>query len=328
MRCAQCGSPLVPTLKNCPHCGAAVARGQAVIPSRGLQDVWSQSQNSFPGQERSPTAGVGGMLTGMEPPPQEWTGKVSPNSWNAQGGVSVQQMPLSQQSLHNLYGDTFEQQPSPQAVSVGEQKISASFQESFPRTARSLKRNAYGRSSRFGFMVSGLCVITSGLILIFVYFMSLSLPSLNGQSATGIDNGTMPALSSPTAVPTQLTASPTLEFPGQQYIGNVQLARSVDSKDLPVQVTTNFKVSQRMYVTFDIHPGGHGGTICLLWFLNTKQFSNFPLPVGPTVPNGYSYTNMPPFPGTGYVELYWGHIPSCTDPGKLLAQRVAFSVSA
>jgi hypothetical protein len=156
--------------------------------------------------------------------------------------------------------------------------------------------------------------------------MSLTLP-LNQQPTPDI-NGATPILSSPTAVPTQLTVSPTLEFPGRQYIDNVQLARSVDSKDLPVQVTTNFKVNQRMYVTFDIHTGGYGGTICLLWFLNTKQFSNFPLPVGPTVPNGYSYTNMPPFSGTGYVELYWGHIPSCSDPGKLRAQRVAFTVSA
>src|SRR5437868_6524665 len=103
MRCAQCGSPLVPTLKNCPYCGAAIAEGQAALPSRGLQDAWSQSQNPFPVQERSPTAGDEGMLIGLEPPQQEWTGYATPNSWNAQGGVSVQQLPVSQQSLHNPY---------------------------------------------------------------------------------------------------------------------------------------------------------------------------------------------------------------------------------
>jgi hypothetical protein len=318
MRCAQCGSPLVPTFKNCPRCGVAIAEGQAAITSRGLQDVWLQSQSPFPVQERSPSAGS--MPIGMETPQQGWTGHVSPSLWNAQGAVSVQPMP-------NSYGDAFEQQPAPQAGSSRQQKLPTSSQP-FPRTTHSLKQNANRRSSRLGFMVSGLCVITSGLILIFVYFMSLSLPSLNGQTATDINNGATPVRSSPTTAPTQLTASPTPMFPGQQYIDNVQLARSVDARNQPVQVTTNFKVNQRMFVTFDIHTGGHGGTICLLWFLNTKQFSYFPLPVGPTVPNGYSYTSMPPFAGTGYVELYWGHIPSCTDPSKLLAQRVAFTVSA
>lgn len=325
MRCAQCGSPLVPTLKNCPGCGVAIVEGQAAIPSRGLQDAWSQSQSPFPVQERPPAGG--GMPVGMEVPQQGWIGHVSPNSWNAQGVISVQQMPVSQQPMHNPFGNTFEQHQSSQAVPLGQQKIFASSQPS-PLAARSLKRNANRRSSRMGFMVSGLCVITSGLILIFVYFMSLSLPPLNGQPETDISNGTTSVHSSPTVAPTPLTASPTPGFPGQQYIDNVQLARSVDSRDQPVQVTTNFKVNQRMFVTFDIHTGGHGGTICLLWFLNTKQFNNFPLPVGPTVPNGYSYTSMPPFPGTGYVELYWGHIPSCTDPSKLLAQRVDFTVSA
>ncbi len=176
-------------------------------------------------------------------------------------------------------------------------------------------------------MVSGLCVITSGLILLFVYFMSLSLSPLNGPSTIDINNGITPIVSSPTVAPTQLAASPTPGFPGQQYIDNIQLARGVDARDQPVQITTNFKVNQRMYVTFDIHTGGHAGAMCLLWFLNTKPFNNFSLAVGPTVPNGYSYTPMPPFPGTGYVELYWGHIASCTDPSKLLAQRVAFTVS-
>src|SRR5438128_1308081 len=144
MRCAQCGSPLVPTLKNCPHCGLAIIEGQVAVPSRGLQDVWSQSQNPFPVQERSPAAG--GIPIGMETSQQGWTGHVSPNSWNAQGGVSVQPVPVSQQSMHDSYGNTFEQHPSPQAVSSGQQKISASSQEPLPRVARSLQRNANRRS--------------------------------------------------------------------------------------------------------------------------------------------------------------------------------------
>lgn len=328
MRCAQCGSPLAPARKSCPRCGATIAEGQSPAPSRGLQDAWSQQPNTFPVQERSTTAGVGGMYVGVEAPQQEWGGYVSPNSWNAQGVVSVQQIPVSQQSTHNPYSNTLEQYPAPQAVSSGNHNISASSQEPFLPTPRPSKSNANGRSTRLGFMVSALCVITSGLILIFVYFMSMSLPP-DGQSTTdAAGNGTPSVRSSPTPTPTPPGASHTPGFPGQAYIDNVQLARSVDSRAQPVQVMTNFKVNQRMYVTFDIHTEGHGGTVCLLWFLNTKQFNNFALPVGPTVPNGYSYTNVPSVPGSGYVELYWGHIPSCTDPNKQLAQRVNFTVSA
>jgi hypothetical protein len=85
-----------------------------------------------------------------------------------------------------------------------------------------------------------------------------------------------------------------------------------------------------MYVTFDIHAGGHSGTVCLLWYLNTKQFSYYPLlvPGGRTLLPAYSYTTVPSIPGSGYVELYWGHLPTCNDPDKVLESRVKFTVSA
>jgi hypothetical protein len=134
--------------------------------------------------------------------------------------------------------------------------------------------------------------------------------------------------SSPTVVPTKIV-SPTP--PGHQYIDNVQLASKVDpGKALPLQVTTSFKVSQLMYVTFSVHPGGRSGTACLLWYMSssTKPFSNYPLSVGLSsgTVQAYAYTPVVS-PGSGYVELYWGHIPSCTDPDKELAQRVYFTAS-
>src|SRR5689334_21534682 len=115
MRCAQCGSPLVPTLRTCPRCGVAIAEGLVTIPSRGLQDAWSPAQSPFPVQERSPSAG--GMPIGMEPSQQGWTGLATPNTWNAPGAVSVQPMPVSEQLIHHSYGNAFEQYPAPQAVS-------------------------------------------------------------------------------------------------------------------------------------------------------------------------------------------------------------------
>jgi hypothetical protein len=178
-------------------------------------------------------------------------------------------------------------------------------------------------------MVAGLCVITSGLILIFVYFMSMSLTPLNRAPTTDAAGRfvTHTSPTSPTASPTLSAASPT-PFPGQQYIDTVQLASEVNPRTAqPTVPATTFKVKQRMYVTFAIHPAGHLGVVCVLWFLNSKQFSSFLLsPVGPNSLLAFSYTNVPSAPGSGYVQLYWGYAHSCADPTKLLAQRVNFTV--
>src|SRR5690348_18470557 len=117
MRCAQCGLPLAPRRKNCPRCGATIAEGQSPTSSRGLQDTWAV-------QERFPSAGAGGMYSGMEASEQGRGGQAAPNSWSAQGAVSVQQMPVSQKPMHNPYGSTLEQFPSPPIVSAGNQKPS------------------------------------------------------------------------------------------------------------------------------------------------------------------------------------------------------------
>src|SRR5437764_2377099 len=80
------------------------------------------------------------------------------------------------------------------------------------------------RTSNVGFIVAGLCVITGGLILVFVYFMALGLPSTNATSAnTGTPATTSNTLTSLTATapsPTALPSPTTGTFPGQQYIDN------------------------------------------------------------------------------------------------------------
>src|SRR5256885_16990486 len=88
------------------------------------------------------------------------------------------------------------------------------------------------RTSNTGFILAGLCVITGGLILVFVYFMASGLPS------TGITNAsTGTAVATRDAFPTPTTAlpSPTVvpsptagTYAGQQYIDNAQMASIVN----------------------------------------------------------------------------------------------------
>lgn len=330
MKCAQCGFLLLSARKNCPRCGAAIT--ESLTPSRGLQDAWSQQPGPFPEQEYPPSSSAGDIHAGTEIPQQGWGVHASPNLWNAQTTVSVQQKTSSpsQQLAHNPHSNTLEQHlpPGAKAGASGNSRVSSLSQEPFPQPLHPSRQNADGRSTQLGFTVAGLCVLTSSLILIFVYFMAMSLPPVNGQPGPSGATPTLPPL---TSTPGQSTVSSTPTPPGQPYIDNVQLASQVDPiKAQAVRITTNFKVNQRMYVTFDIHAGGHSGTVCLLWYLNTKQFSYYPLlvPIGTNLLPAYSYTNVPPIPGSGYVELYWGHIPTCNDPNKVLAQRVNFTVSA
>jgi hypothetical protein len=330
MKCAQCGFLLLSARKNCPRCGAAIT--ESLTPSLGSRDARSQQPSPLSEQEYPPSSSTSDIHAGTELPQQGWGAHASSNLWNAQTTVSVQQKMSSpsQQLVHNPYSNTLEQQPSSESKvgASGNSWISPLSQEPFPRPFRSARQNANGRSTQLGFTVAGLCVITSSLILTFVYFMAMSLPPVNGQSGQA---GATPTLTPLTSTPGQSTVSATPTLPGQAYIDNVQLASQVDPiKAQAVRVTTNFKVNQRMYVTFVVHAGGQSGTVCLLWYLNTKQFSYYPLlvPIGNYLLPAYSYTNVPPIPGSGYVELYWGHSPTCNDPNKKLAQRVNFTVSA
>jgi len=185
------------------------------------------------------------------------------------------------------------------------------------------------RTSNVGFIVAGLCVITGGLILVFVYFMALGLPSTNATSAnTGTPATTSNTLTSLTATapsPTALPSPTTGTFPGQQYIDNVQMASMVNTNTAqPLQTTTRFKVNQTIYVTFNIHPNGKSGAVCLLWYLNSRIVTHYPLAVTATANAGYSYAI---YGGTGeaYVEIYWASSTACND--KILAQHVNFTVT-
>jgi len=180
------------------------------------------------------------------------------------------------------------------------------------------------RNSRLWFSVAGLCILAGALILVFVYVSAIGSPGGNATTT-----GTGSPVSLPTKAPTlTATTAPTPTatiYPGQQYINNAQMASAINSSSLqPTQLTTTFKTNQKIYVTFQLHPAGHTGAVCLLWYLNGQQLTPYSFPVSANSKLSYAYAM---YGGTGaaYVEIYWASTTQCT--GQLLAQHVDFTVT-
>lgn len=272
MKCAHCGFVLLLAYKRCSRCGAAMT--ESLTPSLVVRDAGSEQPSPFAEQEDPASSRARDLHAAAELPQQEWEAPASPPLWKAQVAVSAPQEPssLSQHFLHSPSSNTRKQHLSPKikAGAAGNSRISSLSQEPFPRPVRSSRQKVQGRATHFGYTVAALCISTSGLILLFVYFMARNLPPI---SPAGVK--APPTSTSSTTIATPLV-SPTLS--PQPAIDHVQLASQVDPMQAQaVRITTTFKVNQRMYVTFDIHAGGHSGTVCLLWYLNTKQFSYYPL---------------------------------------------------
>lgn len=197
--------------------------------------------------------------------------------------------------------------------------------------ANTFERRRAGRVKRnLGFIVATIFVATGALLLVLVYILALGLPMHNALSAlTGTPQATRSILPTPTtaaSTPTALPTPTTSAFPGQQYINSPQMASAINFNTAqPIQITTTFKVNQRIYVTFAIQPNGKSGAICLYWFLNNHAVTQFPFPVTAAARAAYSYA-IYGSTGNGYVEIYWASTTACSD--RILAQHVTFTVTA
>ena len=307
MKCKNCGFPLSPTNASmtCPRCHTSVASGPGPVEQQSFPQpapsspTWatgsSQNQIIFSPVEQAPFPQTGQM----------WQSAPTPESMPATLNHSSALYDVPAHTAGGMYSS-----PSTPAPSIRPQ-------------AR--------RASNLGFIVAGLCVSAGGLILIFVYIMALALPSPASTSTSSIaptvTHNTPITLPTSTAAPSPTAAlSPTAEaFHGQQYIDNPQMASSVNTITAhPIQATTTFKVKQKIYVTFNIHPDGNNGAVCLYWHLNNKNVTQFPFAVTSNATAGYSYA-IYGGTGTAYVEIYWASTTACSD--KILAQHVNFKVT-
>jgi hypothetical protein len=292
MKCLSCGLPLSPsrTITNCPRCGTPVNARQKATPTLAQQQYqrvnWEQ---------------VGVVEAGSPPQNYQWAQNIQATpppqtpQQASQAGKLWLPGPVSQPG--------FSPGPSPQQVT--------------PLLNSS--------NTKLGFVVAGACVLAGAILLIFVYFLAIGLPGSNTHNtvtATSASNVSTPTKASTAAV----ALSPTTpSYPGQQYINNAQMTSAIDPNSLqPTQLTTTFKTGQKIYVTFQVHPSGHSGVVCLVWYLNNKQVTNFNLPVSANSRHSYAYS-IYGGSGSAYVELYWATTTQCTD--QVLAQHLVFTVT-
>ncbi len=340
MRCASCGFPLAPNGSICRSCGKP-AQGQQNgginhVPIAELQ------QQAFAAQQYR---GTNTLANGGVEPQQDWN-----TPWGATQAAFSQPpafMPTPSSSMPaappvqmpgSPSAEPFFQAPpttTPDPLLHYQEAALPGFSPILPppvatgRLPFQQATDAQKMLIPFGFTVASLCVITGGLILVFVYFLSLGVlatdnAALQSAAAHPKKVPTVITLLSPTAI--TLTSTPT--NPGQQYVDNVAMASAVATTTAaPIIVSNTFKVKHVMYVTFEVHTINHStGGICLLWYINTKMFTTFAFPVSSST-SAYSYASSTTV-GAGYVEIYWSSIASCTDPNKLLAQRTQFTVTA
>ncbi len=188
------------------------------------------------------------------------------------------------------------------------------------------------RSTSIGFGLAGLCMAVACVLLLFVYIMAQTLPQSNNSTSARLGSTALVAQNTPVIdlSPTATTpiSSPTPTYPGQQYIANAQTAATINiATAQPMLPSTTFKVGQKIYITFDVHPNGQTGAVCLLWFINATQFASYPFALNTTnTTSTYSYASTGNA-GPGYVEIYWENAPSCIDPNKILSDHVDFTVT-
>jgi hypothetical protein len=349
MRCTYCGLPLSPsnTSGTCPRCSAPIG---SKLPSNSVQTPtgWAtpqanhnyergtgmgqpqqQSEVQYMGRPGTPgTPGAPGDTPSPTPLFQAVEQPMQQNQGWFPGQISMHtpaQTPAGSPVQNSMFTSMQTPAPSSTPTSASISQVSSQSQAGSYTSKPSGKR----RSGQLGFTIAGLCVITSALLLIFVYIVSTGLPQNAADSGTAtpaIAQASSTVHVRPTAAtsPT-LAPSPTPAFPGQQYISNAQMASDIDKNTAtPKQTATTFTVGKPVYVTFTIHPNGHAGEVCLAWYLNGNRTSNFSFAVGATNTTAYSYTYYNAS-GQGYVELSWSSSADCSN--SLVAERVQFTVN-
>lgn len=323
MKCIHCGLPLSPTCAqvNCPRRGMSTTPGEGSVEISGPQDIIPahEAQGGYAHSEHTPSRGDEDLRasqaalshpqgSGWEPP---IAGIQTPaptiTTWEPSSSIL-------QQSTHLL-------QVQPDLQHDLEHLSNRPRME--PR-----KRKHPELSFNIGLTVAGLCVFTSALILIFVYFMALGLS--NDAPGRGISQASTATTiaSSPSSIssPTAVISSTPATLPGAQFIDHAQTASAIDfGKAKATTPASKFSVNQKIYVTFNLHSNIQAGAACLSWYLNGKKIAHneFAVPAGMSR-SAYAYLVYQE-PGAGSVRISWASSIACSD--KLLAQEVNFSVT-
>jgi hypothetical protein len=332
MRCTSCGLPLSPQRTHCPRCGKAAGEPakQEEQPNTPQFAFSAPQENNTALPDAAPVQGQPFFAT----PPQ--AGNQTPGQIFYAAGTEEFPHQLSPEQDKTLLSApeqpmNWHSAPQPDPRSAAPGTINPGEFQPIPHPQRPPVHP--NRKVQPGFTIAGLCVLSGGIILMLVYIISLNLPPLsatNQSTSTTVAQSTSSSTTQggqPTNItltPSLPTATPTPDFPGQAYIDNAQMASSIDYNTAsPSQVATTFKVNEKIFVTFLLHPVT-SGAVCLIWYINQQQFSQFPFAVNAIPQHAFSYAYASTS-GQGSVNIYWASSTTCSD--KLLAETVNFTVT-
>ncbi len=311
MRCSRCDMPLSPAKTSCPRCGTAVASGS--FKEQGERPFAFVQASAYQGQQNN--SSVIGTAVDVAPAQYNW-------------------VPQAKSVLETPFATVLPSPQTPLTSRLEDAQAATHIQDAQAFSTLSPLPKADNRSAGMGFGLAGLCTVLACLLLLFVYVIAQTLPPPDGSSSTRLANkSSLVAQNTPmidlSSTATTPAVSPTATYPGQQYIANAQTATAINVVTAqPTLPTSTFTVGQKIYITFDVHPNGHTGAICLLWFINATQFASYPFALNTTnTTSAYSYAATRNA-GPGYVEIYWENAPSCIDPNKVLSDHIDFTVTA
>lgn len=329
MKCTGCGWLFSPTntRSSCPRCGKPISEQQSGMIGH-LPTAAIQPQAFVPQQYTANNTAEVGPGVQQQDWNMPWNTAQTQFSWQSSPiPLSAAATPASTQTTDDHLGEPFFQAPTatPDQFAHFQEATSSPAFPQIPQTPQQVEISGKPPIP-FGFTVASLCVITGGLILVLVYFLSLGAIAADNAALQSAANRpkkvpTVVSLPSPTAIP--VTSTP---YPAQQYVNNVVMASNVATTTAqPTMLSNTFKLRQKMYVTFEVRTRSAGG-ICLVWYINNKILTSFAFPIASST-SAYSFASSATV-GTGYVEIYWSSTASCSDPNKQLAQKAQFTVTA
>ncbi len=330
MRCTGCGLPLSPQRTHCPRCGKAAGEPEEKSVNQTETPQYAFPSHNIPaGVEtfQAQPATIAQSQMNNEVPDQIFH-SAGTEQFPGQSNQMLLQDPAQTLQANPAQKLDRQSSSSPEAGNASPDAMKAGEFRPFPQRPGPAHSR---RTIQPGFTIAGLCILSGGLILLLVYIISLQLPSLTTATTSTIKVANTPTSQSlspgsqATTTPPSPTAIPTPTLPGKVYIDNAQMGSSLILNTAQLsQATTTFTVNQKIFVTFMIHSLNTGGAVCLNWYVNQKQFSQFSFAVGAGSQHAYSYA-FAGSPGPGSVSISWASSAACTD--KMLAQVVTFTVT-
>lgn len=317
MQCSTCGYTLPTGAMFCTNCGAKIynqgspesqsARPSEIEPTIPASSSFGVPPNAQPGQSAVPPTAYGGpsyngpqqYSTEAPPPPPPYT-------------YGTPSTPPGTYGTPPSYGAPYSPPPGSFVPPVQQ-----------PPTPR----KGPGAGLIIGIVVLVLLIIVGGF---FAIRAATGGSTTNTVTPTATSSSSTPTTSiTPTPVVTPTTggttpSGATIDPAAAAIITKVQTSGAIDSNYYPTQVTSNFKVGQNVYVTFNLTSNGQSGYVEAKLYSDTTYVGNKILTAQSSFDHGY-FTVTLNQASTGTTELYWCTQSDCSD--AKLATYVTFNVA-